>query len=138
MRNKPSVPVGGSLDANILLRWLLGDIPEQQKSVDRLLSKGACFHVSDLAIIEVAFILEKLLGFDRELISDNLFQIIDHRQMRSNQGLFSVAVPHYVGHPKLSLVDCCLAAYAELQNAIPLWTFDKKLGAQHSSAKVLG
>lgn len=138
MRSKPAVPLGGSLDANILLRWLLGDIPEQQKAVDRLLSKGACYHVSDLAIIEIAFIMEKILGFDRELISDNLFQVVDHQQMRCNQRLFAIAVPQFVSHPKLSLVDCCLAAFAELQNALPLWTFDRKLASQHSSAKLLG
>lgn len=125
----------GSLDANILLRWLLDDIPEQAKIADKLIKVGKKFFVSDLAIIEVAFILEKHLEFSRELVVDNIQQIINHPAIQSNATLFEWALPHFLRKPKLSIVDCCLAGYATLNQATPLYTFDKKLVNQMSQVE---
>src|SRR5258708_3616406 len=119
------IALSGSLDANILLRWLLADITAQTSLVDRLLSKGDEFYVSDLAIIEVGFILEKELSFSRSLVAENMLQIINHGALQTNRKLFSAALGIYLKHPKLSLVDCCLATYAKQHNALPLFTFDK-------------
>ncbi len=33
--------------------------------------------------------------------------------------------------------DCCLATYAELNDAKPLWTFDQKLARQAPDAKLV-
>ena len=128
----------GSLDANVLLRWLLNDIPAQAAAVDSLFAKAGKFHVSDLAIIEVAYILEKMLSFPRSLVAENLLQVLEHPKCLCNVRMFSRAISRYTENPKLSLVDCCLATYAVLNNATPLYTFDKKLANQLEGAALLG
>ena len=46
-----------SVDTNILLRWILNDIPEQSQDVDRLFDSGQQFVVEDAAIIETVLCL---------------------------------------------------------------------------------
>jgi predicted nucleic-acid-binding protein len=52
--------MAASLDTNCLLRWLLGDLPEQAEAVTRLLASQETFAVADAVIIEVVFVLEKI------------------------------------------------------------------------------
>ena len=50
----------GSLDANLLLRLLLKDIPAQHQAVFRLVNQAVePFAVADIAIVEVVFVLEE-------------------------------------------------------------------------------
>jgi hypothetical protein len=52
-----------------------------------------------------------------------------------NQVIFKCAQRFFTDHPTLSFEDCCLATYADLSNAQPLWTFDTKLAGQVDSAR---
>lgn len=54
-----------------------------------------------------------------------------------NRALFETVLPLWNEHPKLSFEDCCLAVYAELNQAQPLWTFDQKLAAQAVGCKLV-
>lgn len=128
----------GSLDTNALLRYLLNDLPEQTEAVFKLLdSKNGQFAVADIAIVEVVFVLGRHYGFSRHQIAEILEGLISFAQINCNQSLIEKALPLYVKHPALSFEDCCLAAYSELNNAEPLWTFDKKLANQVVSAQLI-
>ncbi len=101
--------VAGSLDANALLRLLLNDVPEQYAKVLRLFKeRDGRFALADAAVIKVVFVLCR--------------------------ALFRKSLLIFVKHPTLSFEDCCLSVYAELNDAEPLWTFDKKLVNQTTSA----
>lgn len=117
----------GSLDTNVLLRLILGDIPTQAEAVEKLLKPGSLFDVSDITIIEMIFVLEKIYKLPRTLIQENIFTIINHPSITCNRKLFSQTLPLYTGNPKLSIIDCALTKYAELSKAIPLYTFDTAL-----------
>jgi uncharacterized protein len=117
----------GSLDTNTLLRFVLGDIPEQAAKVDTLLNTSGTFEVADITIIEMIFVLEKIYHLPRPLVVENVNAIIRHSHISSNKKLFSLAMPLYTENPKLSIVDCVLVKYAELNKAIPLYTFDLAL-----------
>ena len=58
-------------------------------------------------------------------------------QIDCNRVMFKRALPFFTDHRKLSFEDCCLATYAELSNAEPLWTFDRKLAGQAQSARLV-
>lgn len=121
----------GSLDTNVLLRLILGDVPSHTEAVDQLLAKGGEFHVADSAIIELVYVLESILHKDRSLIQENVFAIVRHKQCLANATLFDLCMPLYVAHPSLSITDCALLSYARLQKSVPLYTFDQKL-VKHS------
>ena len=128
----------GSLDANVVLRLLLSDVPAQHTATLKLF-KGATgqFCVADTAIIEVIFVLGRAYEFTREQIVDAIEGLMMLRELNLNRTLFEKALPLYVSRTSLSFEDCCLAVYAELNDAEPLWTFDTKLARQAASAQLV-
>lgn len=120
----------GSLDANILLRLLLRDIPKQSDLALGLVTRSGVFHIADTAIIEVVFALERYYEIPRKDIATYIMALIHNPQLNCPRKLFTTALDIYPNHAKLSFEDCCLAVYAELNSALPLWTFDKKLAGQ--------
>lgn len=121
----------GSLDANTLLRLILNDIPAQSAAVASLID--GCrdgFLVSDLAIVEVEYALRVHYSFSREQVTETLGVALLHPSIHHNRSLMDRVFALYSSHPKLSFTDCCLALRAEVDDAKPLWTFDKKLAGQ--------
>lgn len=130
--------VNGSLDANIILRLMVGDIPKQKDSVLALFQiDNSSYRVSDTAIIETVFVLDKYYKFNRKMISDSVVELISNSQIISNKQLLWKASLSYPKHPKLSFEDIYLSNLAEYENNLPLWTFDKKLSNQMTAAKLL-
>ena len=128
-----------SLDTNIIVRLLVSDNLEACKKVLNLLDQKMSFVVSDIAISETIYVLENVYKKSREEIVDllNFFLTRFSDKVKYNRTLTAAAFPFYLAHPKVSFNDCCLASYAEIDNAEPLMTFDKKLASQHPSAKLL-
>jgi len=128
----------GSLDANIILRLLLNDIPDQYKSAAQLL-KGAArqLAVADTALIEACFVMERAYSMNREHIGMAILGFMSLQQVNCNRMLFDRALMLFQSHPALSMEDCCLAVYAELNDAEPLYTFDKKLAKQSPTAQLV-
>ena len=117
----------GSLDTNILLRYILEDVPEQVTAIEKLLGSGKTFEIADVAITEMVFVLEKSLAFPRSEIVEMIQIIIRNPQMNCNARLFELVMTLYLQQPKLSIIDCALLTYARLNKATPLYTFDKEL-----------
>lgn len=127
-----------SLDANFLLRWLLGDVPAQQALTDRVMAGKVTLHVADMVLEEIAYVMEKVMGLPRSIVANNFRAIMGQANLNCNRAVLARALPLYEKHPALSFVDCCLAVYAELNNAVPLLTFDKKLALQLEQAELVG
>ena len=130
-----------SIDANIVLRCILGDVPEQRLlAVDLLKSSNSLHYLSSQALLECVYVLEMVEEMTRQEVVDclNFFlaRFCDH--IVYNRDLTAIACPLYLAHPKLSWVDCALAAEAKLSHHEPLYTFDRKLANQLSQAKLLG
>lgn len=120
------------LDTNILLDWLLDRDPGRTAKIDALFERSRELHIPDAIMVELAFALEKFYELPRSLVADNLSKVIDETVLNCNRTLFRRAIAEYSRHPALSFLDCCLINYAQLQNALPVWTFDKKLVSQGS------
>ena len=128
----------GSLDANVLLRLLLNDIPSQHSAAEALLNKAkGQLAVADTAIIEVVFVLERHYEFPRPAIAEALEGLTSLTALNCNCSLVEKAMPVFVKNSSLSFEDCCLAVYAELNNARPLWTFDRKMANQAPGVRLL-
>lgn len=128
----------GSLDANVILRIILDDIPNQHQDAVALFDRQGQYDLADIAVVETVFVLAMNYGLSRENISVALTAFLNLQNINCNAALFERALPMYVQHPALSFEDCCLAVYAELNNALPLYTFDKKLAAQTVQANLVG
>ncbi len=125
-----------SLDTNMILRIMLKDVPEQcLKIVDLFMRQGVRYHVADLAIAEAVYVMQR--DYSREEIVSYLRNLFTMNEIRANFALFEKVFPMYLKHPELSFNDCCLAVYAELNEAEPLWTFDRKLAGQADNVKLV-
>lgn len=126
-----------SLDTNIILRLMFRDVPEQCLKIQDLFMRiGVKYHVSDLVITEAVYVAQK--SFSRSEIVDMLKVALSMPRVNYNRNLFDKVFSMYLEHPKLSFNDCCLAVYAELNEAEPLWTFDRALAKESGTAKLLG
>lgn len=121
-----------SLDTNILLRILLQDVPLQLDKIKVLFrdSRPGSLLVEDAVFFECVWILSgEMNNFSREEIGSLILKITSLRQVNCNKAMLEIAIPNYAKYSTISFIDACLAAYAELNNATPLLTFDKKLTA---------
>lgn len=126
-----------SLDTNCLLRWLLDDVPKQKTLVAALVDSGENITVSDAALIETVFVLEKLKKISRKTIEKAVMAIIGKKAILCNRELFIEVLSLYTKHSKLSVVYCYLAVLARRTDTAPLLTFDKKLANQLTGTQLL-
>ena len=126
-----------SLDTSIILRLLLRDVPEQRQLAVDLIAQFDRLNISDIAISEAVFVMGRNYQLPRNKIADALLDFLKDPKYNCNRPLFTRAFPYFVAHPALSFEDCCLAAYAELNNATPLYTFDQKLARQIDDAQLV-
>jgi len=126
-----------SLDTNCILRWLLGDIPEQTALITDLIDSEKKYAVADAALIETVFVLEKVKKISRETVNKAILAVIEKDSILCNKELFMEILPVYSSHPKLSFVDCYLEALARKSGNTPLLTFDQKVANQLSGTKLL-
>ena len=79
--------------------------------------------------------MSKIYKYSREEVVAGINLISEFDNIYFNKGLIEDALNLYVDHPKLSFVDCYLAAITNITDEKPLWTFDKKLISQCPLAK---
>lgn len=117
-----------SLDANVILRFLLNDVPTQTAKAKILLSKPAIY-VSDVVVSEVAFVLEKAMRFDRVYVGLLLKTLIALPNLTHNIRVLPDAITLFETKKSLSFVDCYAAIEAKIFG-VKLYTFDRKLLTQ--------
>ncbi len=127
-----------ALDTNIIVQLVAATIPKQQDKVMQLLLQPKTrFMVPDAAIIEAVHVLETKLLWTRPMVGKAIEQIMALDNIECNREILSDLLPEYHQHPKLSFVDCYLAAHAAAEGYEPLWTFDRAFAEQSGTAKEL-
>lgn len=126
-----------SIDTNIMLRIILGDNMKQREAALKLLRRtGTAFYLSNVAIAEMVFVLEKLMGYERADVRENLLRVLGaYNNIDYEAEVLRKALDVYVEHRSLSFDDCYLAEEAAFKTCEPLWTFDHKLAVQSGVAK---
>lgn len=126
-----------SADTNVLLRWALDDLPDQSTKAARLLEGSDEVSIADAAIIEMAYVLEKVYKLERKLVAGYIRAVMGLGSAQCNRSLFSKVLPLYEDNGQLSMMDCYLSAYAEINGTAPLCTFDKQMATKLSAASML-
>ncbi len=118
------------VDTNVLLRFLLNDIPEQKEACEKLLTKAKHhvikFHVVQASIFEIDFILRKYYLYEISVVIEQLKPLVATKYIDiESRAIFNNALMLYEKE-SVSLVDCFLVAKAKLEEA-ELFTFDQQL-----------
>lgn len=115
-----------SLDTNALLALLLPGREKERQAVTKILTNNVC-SVADIVFPEIEYVLCKEYGMPRSEIVVSIRVLANTENILCNRVLLNRALSLYEVKSALSFVDCCLVYYAQLNDAAPLYTSDKKL-----------
>lgn len=127
-----------TVDTNIVLRWLLDDVPEQTAVAERILNGDTRCVVPDVVLIEAVYVLERSMLLSRTTVAQSIEAILGLANLEIHRICWRAALDDYLAHPKVSITDVFLAAQARDSSALPLYTFDRKLASQIAGAELAG
>ena len=110
------------IDANVILRYLLGDHPEYSKKAKEVIEEGA--YTLPEVIAEVVYVLKGVYKVGRDEISNTLIDFMDEVAI-DNQEVIILALSLY-SETTLDFVDCILIACHRIIG-VEVISFDKKL-----------
>ncbi len=118
------------VDTNVLLHFLLNDIPQQKEACEQLLNRAKrneiklC--VAQATIFELDFILRKYYLYNKSVVIKQLKPLVATKYINiESRDIFSKALTLYEKED-VSFVDSFLFSKAEIEKA-ELFTFDKDL-----------
>lgn len=114
-----------SLDTNVVLRYLLDDIPEQTVRSKAVIT-GSASYITDVVAVETIFVLERVIGMNRSDIVRLLQVFLSLPSLVYNDYFLDQAITLYGAKTALSIVDCYAATEAKVYSN-ELVTFDKQL-----------
>lgn len=110
------------LDANVILRYLLNDVPDMSEQARTAILAGAATTPEVLA--EVVYVLAGVYRARRSMIAQALTMLLDEIEVSHKPALL-YALRLYADS-RLDFVDCLLAGYHHVEGQSVV-TFDKKL-----------
>ena len=110
------------IDANVILRYLLQDIPDQAEEARKIIMAGAFATVEVLA--EVVYVLINVYHADRDIVSGTLGAFIQEIEVPDKASLQYAF--RLFKNSRFDFVDCILAGYHYVTGSDVI-TFDKKL-----------
>jgi len=114
-----------SLDTNVVLRYLLDDIPEQTLKSKTIITSSDCY-VTDVVVTETIFVLERVVGMDRSDIVKLVEKLLSLPNLIYNDYFLDQVIDLYGIKQTLSFVDCYAAVESKIYKN-SLVTFDKQL-----------
>jgi len=114
-----------SLDTNIVLRYLLNDIPDQADKARHAIATSGCY-VTDVVVMEIIFVLEKVIEVERQDILQLLKAFLSLPNIIYNDYFLDQTIDLYGARRTLSIVDCYAATEAKVYGNT-LLSFDKEL-----------
>ncbi|KYO66123.1 PIN domain-containing protein [Thermovenabulum gondwanense] len=113
------------VDANIILRYLLEDIPELAEKAAEILENNEIF-IPNEVFAEVVYVLEKVYKINRKEIKNILCEFLSYKQIEViDKELLMEAFKIYY-EVKIDFIDAILYSYKKCKNYNVL-TFDRKL-----------
>ena len=122
-----------SLDTNVVVRYLLNDIPERGLKSKEVITNSASY-VTDVVAVELIFVLEKVIGMDRSDIVKLVKTFLSLPYAICKDYFLDQALDLYDAKKSLSIVDCYAATESKTYNN-SLVTFDKEL-VKHDGSHV--
>jgi predicted nucleic-acid-binding protein len=115
------------VDANVVLRYLLADVPYLFKKSENLIENEAVSLPFEV-LAEIVFVLEKVYVVSREEISESLGNLLKYRNISTNDNDIAVQALRAYSESNLDFIDTLLFAYHKVKN-VEVVSFDRKLNS---------
>lgn len=120
-------------DTNVILRYLLADIPAQFAEAEVFFEKvrngGAKALLLESVVVECVYVLTKYYQVPRARVVESLTELLQYKGIVNPDKDALVAGLRLYGDNALDVVDCLLLARAEASGR-RVFSFDKKLMRQ--------
>jgi len=113
------------VDANVVLRYLLTDVPQLSTQTVNLLENEAVYLPFEV-IAEIVYVLDKVYGVTRTEIFDSLTNLLKYRNISTYNMEIAIVAMKIFNETKLDIVDTFLSAYNKTKG-YEVVTFDKEL-----------
>ena len=118
------------IDANVLLRYLTNDIPEQADRVARLLQKASegklQLVTNAMVMAEVVWVLESVYKLPRPMIQEVVLIILNTPELSiPGADMISQAITWYV-EKNVDFIDAYNASWMMQEKITHIFTFDQK------------
>jgi predicted nucleic acid-binding protein len=123
----PRRPKVHLVDTNVVIRFLIGDAPDQAAKATalmrRLESGGEVAELTEAVVAETVWTLESFYEVPRAEIAEKLGTILGFRGVRAWKKPILLAALARFGSTSVDFVDCLLAAHAD-RRGLPVYSFD--------------
>ena len=118
-----------AVDTNLLVRYIVRDVPEQAEAADRLLESltvNEQGYVSREVVIEMVWVLGRSYGFSRVEITNVVLDLVDTESLivESADDIIGAAVAYARGDGDFA--DLMILVAAQRAGCETLYTFDRK------------
>ena len=128
-----------ALDANVILRYLVGDNPEQETAARALLdglTPGNPGFICREVVIEVAWVLERSYSFTRTRVAEAVMELTASDSLIVENSDDVAAAAHRYRQGGVGFSDLMILTAAERMAATPLHTFDHRLARMQGAVLV--
>jgi len=73
--------MSGFLDTSIVVRYLTGDSPQLAEQAAEIIDRDENLKITDVAIVETAYVLTSVYGIEREIVVDNLITFMQKKNI---------------------------------------------------------
>lgn len=114
------------VDANVVLRYLLGDVEELHYKSCKIIDETEDLILLDVVIAEIVYVLKGVYKLDRLLIAQTLAEFLNKKNILcKNENIILNALTYYSEY-NIDFVDAILTAYSITMGSY-IHTFDNKL-----------
>lgn len=114
-----------TVDANVILRYLLEDVPDMTSEAQRIIEDNEVFLLNEV-IAEIIYVLEHVYKIQREIITQTLIKLFQSPNIRTNEGNVLLIALDCFGKKKIDFVDSLLYAFSKIRNH-QVFAFDRQL-----------
>lgn len=120
------------IDTSVVLRYLTADPPELSRQAADLIEQLPSWVLSEVAICEIAYVLESVYRVQRDKVVDALSALIQRHNVRVlglPKATALEALDKCRGSRRVSFTDALIWAQARHAGAPKIWTFDRRFPA---------
>ncbi len=128
------------VDANLFLRYLTNDVPEQADAVERLLERAEAgeteLTTSKLVIAEIVWTLESFYKKSKRQVRDAVLAVLNTPGLKveANDQLLQAAV--WYEEKNVDFIDACIAAQLFAEGPETIYAFNRKHFARFAYLRV--
>ena len=114
-------------DTKVLIRLVTGDDPQQTRSAEEFIARGAW--VSVVVLADTMWVLKDIYGFGPADIATAVASLLENEHIiLQDADAVAAALDLLRSRPALGFADCLILELARKAGHLPLATFDRKLG----------